>query len=142
MNATIDLQRFTSAHQENYATALKEIQRGRKQSHWMWYIFPQVEGLGYSYTSRFYAIRSLEEAKAFLQDPYLGGHLSEICNELLRLETNNATEVFGKPDDIKLCSSMTLFCLAAGSDSVFAQVLDKFFNGKQDAKTKRLLNIE
>lgn len=140
MKEQMNLQRFTDAHQHHYAAALREIRGGRKLSHWMWYIFPQVEGLGKSQTSRFYAIRDLEEAKAFLQDPCLGKNLLEICGALMQLETGNATAVFGKPDDMKLRSSMTLFSLAAGEDSVFSKVLDKFFGGKPDGRTMRILD--
>ena len=137
-----DLDRFIVAHQRDYEIALGEIKNGEKRSHWMWYIFPQMKGLGISTTSQYYAIHNLEEAKAFLQNPYLGKNLLEICNALMQLETNNATEVFGKPDDMKLRSSMTLFAYAAGADSVFVQVLDKFFGGKYDIRTKQMLNIE
>lgn len=138
----MDLQRYVSAHQHDYDAALKEIRNGRKETHWMWYIFPQIRGLGRSSTSQYYAIDSLEEAAAFLSDPYLGGHLYEICEALLQLETNRAREVFGRPDDLKLRSSMTLFVCVAGPDSVFSKVLDKFFCGRQDVRTRRILSIE
>ena len=94
-----------------------------------------------SSTSQFYAIEGIEEAEAFLSDPYLGTHITEICEVLLRLETNNAMEVFGVPDNMKLKSSMTLFALASDKDSVFTQVLDKFFDGQYDEKTKKILRI-
>ena len=141
MDNVIDLSRFTRAHRRSYDTALKEIQNGRKVSHWMWYIFPQIYGLGYSETAQYYAIESLDEAAAFLQDPYLGGNLREISGTLLGLESSNATEVFGRPDDMKLRSSMTLFSLVSESDAVFQQVLYKFFSGKPDEKTLRILGI-
>lgn len=136
------LQRFTDAHRRDYQTALWEIQSGRKQSHWMWYIFPQIQGLGRSSTAAFYAIRDLEEANAFLRDPYLSGNLLEICHALLQLESSDAGYIFGSPDDKKLRSSMTLFYCVAGKASVFARVLDKFFGGKPDRNTLRILNLE
>lgn len=107
----------------------------------MWYIFPQISGLGHSSTSRYYAIKSLDEAAAFLQDPNLGRNLREICHVLLSLETNNATEVFGKPDDIKLKSSMTLFSLVTDTDPVFQDVLNKYFGGKRDYRTLKILSF-
>ena len=141
MSDTIELSRFVKAHQGAFRTALREIGSGRKRSHWMWYIFPQVRGLGHSDLSQYYAIRDLDEAAAFLRDPYLCGNLLEICNALLSLETGNAAEVFGKPDDRKLRSSMTLFSLVPGADPVFQRVLDKFFDGKPDGRTRQLLGI-
>lgn len=135
----IDLSRFTLAHQRNFETAYKEISNGKKISHWMWYIFPQVYGLGKSSISEYYAIKSIEEAKAFLDDPYLGDNLRLICRVLLQLHSSNATEVFGKPDDIKLKSCMTLFAYVSSAESVFSEVLEKFFSGKLDFGTLRLL---
>ena len=134
-----DLSRFTQAHERDYETALSEIRNGRKRSHWMWYIFPQLKGLGMSSTSDYYGIKDMDEAKAFLSDPYLGGNLREISNALLKLDTNNALEVFGSPDNLKLCSSMTLFASAEGESSVFRKVLEKFFQGKDDERTLALL---
>ena len=131
MENSFDLSRFTKAHRYSYQTALSEIKNGRKTSHWMWYIFPQMRGLGRSDTSKYYAIQSLDEAKAFLKDPYLGKNLLEI----------NATEVFGKPDDWKLKSCMTLFSIISEDGSVFHKVLDKFFYGKPDKRTLKMLNI-
>jgi uncharacterized protein (DUF1810 family) len=139
MQRNIDLSRFTEAHRRSYQTALAEIRGGRKRSHWMWYIFPQIHGLGYTSTSRHYAIRSLEEASAFLDDPYLGGNLREICMALLALETDDPRLVFGSPDDLKLRSSMTLFALVSGEDSVFQQVLDKYYGGRPDRLTLDIL---
>ena len=136
------LHRFIAAHQSNYATALKEIKGGRKLSHWMWYIFPQVRGLGRSATSQYYAIQNLEEAISFLEDPYLGKNLYQICEVLMQLDSNDATAVFGKIDDKKLRSSMTLFAYASGKHSVFHEVLDKFFDGRFDNRTKQILNLD
>lgn len=137
-----DLTRFIEAHRQSYQSALSEIRNGRKTSHWMWYIFPQLLGLGCSPTSLYYAIRDLDEAEAFLRNPYLGGNLLEICRALLTLHTDDATAVFGKPDDMKLRSSMTLFSLVDGCDPVFREVLDKYFGGKRDLRTLELLGKE
>jgi len=142
MNPEIsDLKRYTDAQQTSYETALSEIRSGRKRSHWMWYIFPQIQGLGMTPTSQYYAIKDLREAKEFLADPYLGGNLREISGALLELESSNASAVFGFPDDLKLRSSMTLFA-EAGDDEVFQKVLDKFFDGKKDERTLSILGIE
>lgn len=141
MEHKYNLSRFTAAHDRDFSTALREIKSGRKISHWMWYIFPQIRGLGRSSTSQYYSIQNLDEAIAFLNDPYLGGNFQEICQALLALETNNATEVFGKPDDIKLKSSMTLFAMASEENSIFHQVLEKFFKGKYDELTLRILSL-
>ena len=133
------LQRFEKAHQQNFHIALSEIKKGKKTSHWMWYIFPQIKGLGNSETSRYYAIENLDEARAFLEHPVLGNNIISITSELLNLQTNDATSVFGKPDDMKLHSSMTLFSLVPGTNPIFQKVLDKYFDGKQDMKTITLL---
>lgn len=136
------LQRFIDAQKRDYEIALSEIKNGRKRSHWMWYIFPQIKGLGFSETSKFYGITNLKEAEEFLTHPVLGKRLVEISNELLNLPTNNAHAVFGSPDDIKLKSSMTLFSLVPNADAVFQKVLDKFFDGKKDEKTLNIAGIE
>lgn len=135
MTDTNHLQRFISAQERDYETALSEIKQGRKRSHWIWYIFPQVQGLGYSETSKFYAIKNLQEAEAYLQHPLLGSRLVAICNALLQLPTNNVHQVFGSPDDVKLKSSMTLFAAVPNADDVFEAVLKKFFAGAKDQKT-------
>ncbi|WP_367915219.1 DUF1810 domain-containing protein [Leadbetterella sp. DM7] len=130
------LTRFLQAQESTYETALSEIRSGRKVSHWMWYIFPQIKGLGFSKTSRYYAIQGVEEAKAYLNDPVLGFRLREITEELLKLEENDAYKVFGSPDDLKLKSSMTLFAMADNTDrNNFKKVLGKFFNGEIDQRT-------
>lgn len=134
------LKRFLDAQQADYETALAEIRNGRKQSHWMWYIFPQIQGLGSTETSKFFAIRSIEETQEFLEHPELGSRLLEISNALLNLKENNATAIFGSPDDMKLRSSMTLFAEVDYADQVFQKVLDKFFNGKRDNKTLQIIN--
>ena len=140
-DSTYDLRRFISAQKQDYLTALEEIRRGRKRSHWMWYIFPQLRGLGMSSTSYFYGIESLEEARAFLDDPYLGGNLREISQALLSLDTGDARSVMGSPDDLKHRSSMTLFSLAAPEEPVFKKVLEKFYRGVQDPATLRILGL-
>ncbi len=133
------LQRFIDAQQRAYPLALSEVRNGRKEGHWMWYIFPQIQGLGFSETSRFYAIQDLREAEAYLKHPILGSRLVEICTELLELEGNDATRIFGSPDDLKLKSSMTLFSAVPDSHSVFQMVLDKFFAGLKDPATLRII---
>lgn len=125
------LERFIEAQELSYENALAEIKAGHKRSHWIWYIFPQIQGLGYSQTSMFYAIKDREEAKAYISHPILGARLVEISEALLQLKTNNASEVMGYPDDIKLKSSMTLFSLVS-DNLVFQKVLDKFFQGEKD----------
>jgi len=136
-----DLQRFIDAQQSDYATALAEIRSGRKRSHWMWYVFPQLLGLGYTSTSVFYAIKNLDEAAAYLQHPVLGPRLIEISNALLAPDGKDANEIFGSTDAMKLRSSMTLFSLVPGASGTFQAVLDKFFNGLKDEKTLQLLNV-
>ena len=123
------LERFKEAHQRDYATALAEIRSGRKKSHWMWYIFPQIHDLGFSSISQFYAIQNLREALEYLNDSILGTHLEEISTALLALKTDDPFEVFGSPDDMKLCSCMTLFEKADPGKEIFSKVLDKFYHG-------------
>lgn len=138
---TYDLSRFIIAHKSDYATALSEIKNGHKESHWIWYIFPQLKGLGRSSTSEYYALQGIEEARAFLEDEYLSSHLIEISRALLEINSDNARAVMGRPDDMKLKSSMTLFSLAKPDEPVFSQVLDKYFQGKPDQRTKKLLGL-
>ena len=137
-----DLNRFLKAQENDYSTALSEIKAGRKRNHWMWYIFPQVKGLGFSETSKFYAIKDIEEAAAYLKHPVLGERLTEITSELLKLQTNNASEVFGNPDDLKIKSSLTLFAAITDETSVFREALQKFFGGKEDEQTLKILGID
>ena len=132
------LDRFIKAQETDYPIALSEIRNGRKRSHWMWYIFPQYKGLGFSSTSQYYAIQNKKEAEEYLAHPVLGKRLLEISEVLLELESNDASKVMGYPDDMKLKSSMTLFYLVSGND-IFKKVLDKFFDGKIDTKTEKLL---
>ena len=133
------LTRFLTAQESAYPTALAEIKNGRKRSHWMWFIFPQIQGLGFSETSRYYAIRDAAEAQAYLRHPVLGGRLVEICEALRGLPSHDATAVLGSPDDLKLRSCLTLFAALPGASPVFQAVLGKFFNGAADEKTRRLL---
>ena len=138
----MSLQRFIDAQQSDYETALSEIKKGRKQSHWMWYIFPRIQGLGFSATSKLYAIKNLHEAQEYLQHPLLGQRLKEITNALIDLPSNNAHEIFGSPDDVKLKSSMTLFASLPDADPVFESALKKFFKGEKDAKTLSIIKDE
>ena len=133
------LERFVEAQSRDYETALREIRGGRKRSHWMWYIFPQLRGLGYSSTAQFYGIRDLQEARDYMAHPLLGPRLLEISEALLGLETDNPGAVMGYPDDLKLCSCMTLFELAAPEQPVFARVLEKYYAGRRDQRTLALL---
>lgn len=132
------LERFIKAQETDYPIALAEIRNGRKRSHWMWYIFPQYKGLGFSSTSQYYAIQNKKEAEEYLAHPVLGKRLLEISEVILELESNDAGKVMGYPDDMKLRSSMTLFYLVSDNE-VFKKVLDKFFGGKIDTKTEKLL---
>ncbi len=136
-----ELHRFLNAQEDTYDTALAELKSGKKRSHWMWYIFPQIRGLGFSETAKYYAIQDRAEAELFLNHPVLGKRLREISAVLLTLKENNPTSVFGSPDDLKLKSSMTLFSLLEESDeNVFSKVLKKYYGGSDDEKTRQLLN--
>lgn len=137
-----DLTRFKRAQERDYETALTEIRTGAKQSHWMWYIFPQIKGLGFSEVADYYGIDGVDEASAYLADDLLRSRLVEISESLLSLESNDAGQVLGYPDDLKLRSSMTIFLVAVEklkryekATQVFQAVLDKFFDGKKDNKT-------
>jgi uncharacterized protein (DUF1810 family) len=137
-----NLKRFIDAQENDYLIALKEIKNGRKQSHWMWYIFPQIAGLGFSDISKYYAIKDLNEAREYLKHDILGKRLIELSNVLIRLDTNSAKTIFGSPDDLKLKSSMTLFSQISDAEPVFKLVLDKFFGGNLDQKTLMIINSE
>lgn len=139
MAAKNNLNRFIEAQQTAYEVALAEIKKGKKQSHWMWYIFPQIAGLGFSETSKFYAIKDVSEAELFFLHPILGTRLVHICEELLLLETNNANKIFGSPDDLKLKSSLTLFAFLPDTNPAFQLVLDKFFDGRKDQSTLQII---
>lgn len=136
-----DLNRFVQAHEDNYERALSEIKSGRKRSHWMWYIFPQFDGLGFSATSQRYSIKSVAEAKAYLSHPILGPRLTECVEAVLSVEGRSAYEIFSSPDDMKLKSCATLFASVSPKNSIFEQLLEKFFQGERDSKTLGLLNV-
>lgn len=137
-----DLERFVLAHNRDYDTALSEIRLGQKQSHWMWYIFPQLTGLGRSEYARRYGIPDAEAAREFLAHPLLGEHLLTITCALLRLEETDPYRIMGSPDHLKLCSCMTLFEAAAPEHPEFAKVLEKFYAGQRDRLTLDLLKGE
>jgi uncharacterized protein (DUF1810 family) len=134
-----NVERFKTAQKYGYDDALKEMKSGRKSGHWIWYIFPQHVLLGQSSTAKFYGLRGLEEAEAYLDDPLLRERLIEISNVLLEIESNDPGYVFGYPDDLKVRSCMTIFSKANNTDPVFQAVLDKFYNGKPDRATIGLL---
>jgi uncharacterized protein (DUF1810 family) len=136
-----DLNRFVQAQADDYEQALAEIRSGRKRSHWMWYIFPQLDGLGSSPTSKRYAIKSLAEAEAYLRHPVLGPRLAECAETALGVEGRSAAEIFGSPDDMKLRSCATLFARVSPPGSVFHRLLGKYFRGEPDARTLRLLGM-
>lgn len=133
------LARFLDAQARDYEQAMSEIRRGRKQSHWMWYVFPQLVGLGASPTSVFYAIKTVDEARAYLAHPVLGTRLVSSMRAVLGVDGRSALQIFGSPDDMKLRSCATLFASISPDGSVFAQVLDRYFDGQADEKTLRLL---
>lgn len=139
MNDPFDLERFVEAQATVYPQALAEIRAGRKRSHWMWFIFPQIAGLGSSSASKHFAIKSRAEAEAYLAHPVLGVRLLECTGALLALQAESASEVFSPPDDLKLRSSMTLFACVSEPRSIFERVLDTLFDGTRDATTVRLL---
>jgi uncharacterized protein (DUF1810 family) len=136
-----NLNRFVQAQAEDYEQALGEIRSGRKQSHWMWYIFPQFDGLGFSPTSQRYSIKSVAEAKAYLAHPVLGPRLRECAEAVLGVEGRSAFEIFGSPDDMKLRSCATLFACVAPEGSVFERLIGKYYRGERDGKTLRLLEM-
>jgi uncharacterized protein (DUF1810 family) len=138
-NEQYDLSRFLQAQEQDYAQALSEIRRGQKRSHWMWYIFPQFAGLGFSSTAQYYAIRSIEEAQAYLDHPVLGQRLLECAQAVIDIGGKSAREIFGLPDDLKLRSCATLFASVSLSGSVFEQLLEKYYQGERDDKTLALV---
>ncbi len=139
MHPHAPLDRFLAAQEQDYPRALAEIRQGRKTSHWMWYIFPQLRGLGHSALADRYGIQDLAEARAYLRHPVLRARLEEISTALLKLPKKDAHTIFGSPDDLKLRSSMTLFAVAAGPPSLFRDVLEQYFEGAEDPKTLQLL---
>jgi uncharacterized protein (DUF1810 family) len=136
-----DLDRFLSAQAGVYDRALAEITRGRKDSHWMWFVFPQIDGLGFSATAKTYAIKSLDEARAYLAHPALGPRLVECAEAVLGVEGRTAEEIFGPVDTMKLRSSATLFAAVSSAGSVFHRLIEKYFRGEPDEKTRRLVGV-
>jgi uncharacterized protein (DUF1810 family) len=135
MNDPFTLQRFVDAQAPVYAQVLAELRAGSKRSHWMWFIFPQIAGLGRSETARYFAISSREEAAAYLAHPTLGPRLRECCRLTTLVEGRSAREIFGTPDDMKFRSSLTLFAAVAPDDAIFTEALQKFFSGEADRLT-------
>ncbi|HVE14120.1 MAG TPA: DUF1810 domain-containing protein [Elusimicrobiota bacterium] len=142
MDDPFDLSRFVRAQEGVYAQALAEIVAGRKRTHWMWFVFPQIDGLAMSATSKRYSIKSLEEAAAYLKHPLLGPRLLECAEAALRVEGRTAAELFGYPDDLKLKSCATLFASVSAPGSVFERLLEKYYEGEPDAATLRLIKEE
>ena len=134
-----DLQRFIAAQDPVYSQVIAELRSGTKRSHWMWFVFPQLAGLGSSYMANKFAIASLEEAKAYLAHPILGARLVECANAVVKIEGKDIHQIFGYPDDLKFHSSMTLFAKAAPDSEVFRSALDKYFNGQHDRQSLALL---
>lgn len=134
-----NLTRFQVAQEGTYEQVLLELRSGKKRTHWMWFIFPQIAGLGRSSTSMLYAIESKEEARAYLNHPILGARLVECVRALLAIDGRSASQIFGFPDDKKLKSSMTLFAYVSDQDSLFHQALSRYFNGHKDDRTLQIL---
>jgi uncharacterized protein (DUF1810 family) len=139
MDDPYELSRFVLAQARDYGNALAELRAGQKRSHWMWYVFPQYDGLGYSSIAKQYAIKSLDEARAYLAHPVLGKRIVDCCRAVLAIRERTARQVFGTPDDLKLRSSMTLFAQVSEPGSAFHLVLDRYFEGVPDARTLELL---
>lgn len=139
MNPSYNLNRFLKAQESTYQLALSEIQQGKKQSHWMWFIFPQIAGLGFTDYNIFYAIKDVKEAMAYLQHPILGQRLIEISKEVLSIKNKTALEIMGKPDTKKLKSCMTLFSILTNTHPVFKAVLEKLYQGEVDTRTLEIV---
>jgi uncharacterized protein (DUF1810 family) len=137
-----DLERFVRAQESDYERALAEIRSGRKHSHWMWYVFPQIDGLGFSSMSKRFSIKSVGEAQAYLDHPVLGPRLLECAEAALHVEGRSAMEIFGSPDDLKLQSSATLFACVSPPGSVFDRLLGRYYRGVRDPRTLQLLGID
>ena len=137
MNDIYNLERFVNAQQNSYKVALKEIQNGEKRSHWMWFIFPQIDGLGMSSISKKYSIKNKQEAKDYLDHNILGNRLIEITKALMKIEQKSVRSIFGYPDDLKLKSSMTLFKIISPENKLFSDVLVKYFNGEVCEHTEK-----
>jgi uncharacterized protein (DUF1810 family) len=139
MNSDNILSRFLSAQQSIYPQVVKELQAGKKTSHWMWFIFPQINGLAQSSTAKHYSIKNIKEAKEFIEHPVLGKRLLECANILININNKTADDIFGYPDNLKLKSCITLFNYIASNQKVFAEVLQKYFAGDHDEKTLSIL---
>ena len=137
-----NLQRFMDAQQEYYEIAKSELRNGKKESHYMWFMFPQIKGLGHSPMAEYYAIADINEARLYLQNPILKSHMNELLDILLNLPCNDAYQIFGTPDDMKLKSSMTLFKLAEPNNERFNKILQKFYKGYLDEYTTQILEIQ
>ncbi len=142
MTDPYDLDRFVRAQHGAYARALAEVRAGRKRTHWMWFVFPQIAGLGTSETARHYALRSVDEAAAYLRHPTLGPRLAEIAEAALAANVRSARDLLGSPDDLKLRSSATLFAAVAPAGSVFERLLARYYGGEPDARTLRLIGAD
>ncbi|CAN5327796.1 DUF1810 domain-containing protein [soil metagenome] len=139
MDDPYDLKRFVQAQEDDYEAALAEIMEGRKRTHWIWYIFPQIDGLAFSPNSRRFSIKSVEETRAYLDHPVLGPRLLKCAEAVLDVEGRSATEIFGSPDDLKLRSCATLFASVLPPGSVFDRLIAKYYAGVPDEKTLLLL---
>ena len=135
------IDKFIEAQEKDYELALNEIKSGKKRSHWIWYIFPQLSSLGFSSTAKYYGIKDLEEAKEYLENDILKSHLEEITNELLMLPSYDILSIVGYPDNLKINSCMTLFYLASNNE-LYKKVIDKYYNSKMDENTIKLLEIQ
>ncbi len=136
-----DLERFVTAQEAVFEHVRSELRGGRKTSHWMWFVFPQMRGLGYSDVAQYYGISSRAEAEAYLQHPILGPRLTDCTRLVLDIDGRSLHDIFGTPDDLKFCSSMTLFGHAAASNQLFIEALEKYCSGRSDERTLRLLNL-
>lgn len=141
MIADTGINRFIRAQENIYPQVVNELQNGKKTSHWMWFIFPQIEGLGFSSTSKYYSIKTIAEAKEYVMHPVLGKRLLECSTILLKIEGKSAESIFGYPDNLKLQSSMTLFSFTSPESTVFLNVLNKYFKNKKDQKTLDILKL-
>ena len=139
MSSQNELSRFLETQENVYSSALSEIRNGKKKTHWMWFIFPQISGLGTTEMSIKYSIKNLDEAVSYLNHPVLGKRLKEITAELLKIKGKSALEIFGSPDDKKLKSCMTLFSIASQGPNLFLNVLDLYFKGEKDERTLEIL---
>ena len=141
MIADTGINRFIRAQENIYPQVVNELQNGKKTSHWMWFIFPQIEGLGFSSTSKYYSIKTIAEAKEYVMHPVLGKRLLECSTILLKIEGKSAESIFGYPDNLKLQSSMTLFSFTSPESTVFLNVLNKYFKNKKDQKMLDILKL-